>query len=549
MGQQGDIVAGIVSDKPFIKMDKPLVDFTKGRHVSFTLFPSVNVLEDDHFLVIDIYSASNHVHPEGHVGWWKRDLEEGVDISVKITRTNAGINVSFPRYKGSVEHWTNWDMFSGLDQPILAVHVVLRSKKSQAITFNEIMPVYVSSEALGHARRQQEALRSDFQSIHNAAMPWFHWPKEISAHVVTASFREHDAVGSFVLGLYRLLARSGVTANIYADHCRPELRGFIKPMPDLITGVGEEDLIFFNFSIFDHYVDTISLMPCRKILYYHSITPPRYSQVYDPELARFCHKGCEQLPRAGRFDKLMANSRASARELWSALASGLKNNGEHDSGLRHSVEAISICPPFVGPQPFAHVDPRPLDLPLKNTRLLYVGRVAQHKKIEDLVALFQEYHNLDQDSCLLIVGIHLMPGYSAYLRHVLDTRFQRVKDSIFFLGEVSLGQLESLYRACSAFVTMSEHEGFCLPVVEAMSFDLPVFAYAEPAVRETLGGSGVIYYSKDFSVIAEDIHRILHSTNELAHMLASQRRRVEEIEHEANGHALWMAFEEVLFTK
>jgi glycosyltransferase involved in cell wall biosynthesis len=175
--------------------------------------------------------------------------------------------------------------------------------------------------------------------------------------------------------------------------------------------------------------------------------------------------------------------------------------------------------------------------------------VAQHKKIEDLVALFQEYHNLDQDSCLLIVGTHLMPGYSAYLRHVLDTRFQRVKDSIFFLGEVSLGQLKSLYRACSAFVTMSEHEGFCLPVVEAMSFDLPVFAYAEPAVRETLGGSGVICYSKDFPVIAEDMHRILHSTNELAHMLASQRRRVGEIEHEANGYALWRAFEEVLFTK
>jgi len=537
-----------VSHIPFIRMDMPFVDFTEGRHASFMLSPSVDVLEDDHFLVIDIYSAAKHVHPAGHVGWWKRDLVDSADISVRITRADEGITVSFPGYAGPVEHWTNWEMFSGLGQPVLAVHVVLRSKRTQSITFNEIMPVYASAEALDQSRKQQEALRCDLQSIHDAAMPWFYWPKEINAHIVTASFQERDAIGAFVIGLYRLLTRAGVTAIVYAAHCHPELRGFIRPIPDLVAGAREHDLVFFNFSIFDQYMDTISRMPCRKILYYHGITPPRYFQVYDPELARFCRRGYEQLPLAERFNKLMANSRVEAHVLWSALASGLQNDGKNDSQLRPLVEDVSICPPCIGTQPFARVDPQPLHLPHQGTRLLYVGRIAPHKKIEDLLALFQEYHQLDPDSCMLIVGTHLIPGYSAYLRHLLDTRFIRVKDSVLFLGEVSQGQLKSLYRASSAFVTMSEHEGFCLPLVEAMSFDLPVFAYAEPAVRETLGGSGLVYYAKHFQVIAEDMRRILQSAPECAHILESQRRRFEEIAREANGRALWRAFEEVLFT-
>ncbi len=120
-------------------------------------------------------------------------------------------------------------------------------------------------------------------------------------------------------------------------------------------------------------------------------------------------------------------------------------------------------------------------------------------------------------------------------------------DRVVYFSEVSQGELKTLYEASDALVIMSEHEGFCMPVVEAMSFDLPVFAYAQTAVRETLRESGRVYYDKDFKTIAADIFRVLHDDSLRRRILDAQRQRLQEIAEEADGRAIWRSFEEVLF--
>jgi len=179
--------------------------------------------------------------------------------------------------------------------------------------------------------------------------------------------------------------------------------------------------------------------------------------------------------------------------------------------------------------------------------LLYVGRVAPHKRIEDLFALFDRYRVLNPDSALLVVGGARFDGYLGFLRYLLGNEFAHLQEHIHFYDGVSDGQLKTLFERASVFVTMSEHEGFCVPVVEAMAFDKPVFAYADEAVLETLGRSGRVFYSKDFAAIAAEIDAALSNPWIKQLLLAGQRWRMLEIHEQASGRAIWSVLEKVLY--
>jgi glycosyltransferase involved in cell wall biosynthesis len=209
---------------------------------------------------------------------------------------------------------------------------------------------------------------------------------------------------------------------------------------------------------------------------------------------------------------------------------------------------VSVCPPVVGMLRLRETAPEPLDLQLPSVRLLYVGRIAPHKKVEDLLALFHEYQRREPDSCLFLVGAPGEPAYVDQLAALLMGTYAHLGSRVYRLGRVSNGFLRSLYENASAFLTMSEHEGFCVPLVEAMIFEVPVFAFAEPAVTETLGNAGRLFEVKDFPTMAAEIHRVLHDDMEREAMLAAQQRRLAYLQREADGHHIWKALEEALYS-
>jgi glycosyltransferase involved in cell wall biosynthesis len=129
----------------------------------------------------------------------------------------------------------------------------------------------------------------------------------------------------------------------------------------------------------------------------------------------------------------------------------------------------------------------------------------------------------------------------------MNNEFKGLKDHVHFRDSVSDGHLKTLYPAASAFVTMSEHEGFCVPLVEAMVFDTPVFAYATDAVIETLGRAGRVFYDKHFAAIAADIHEMLHNDYKRAKIIDEQRRRLSQITSSVDGGTIWSTVEEVFF--
>jgi glycosyltransferase involved in cell wall biosynthesis len=150
-----------------------------------------------------------------------------------------------------------------------------------------------------------------------------------------------------------------------------------------------------------------------------------------------------------------------------------------------------------------------------------------NKRIEDLLKVFYFYRKrIDPDSRLFLVGIDTdMEIYSFALRQMIHDLALR---GVLFCGRVSQRELVTYYRLAHVYLCMSEHEGFCVPLLEAMHFGVPVIAYAAGAVPETLGEAGALASRKDFPELAE-LSALLCMDRELrGSMVAAGRERVRE---------------------
>jgi glycosyltransferase involved in cell wall biosynthesis len=164
------------------------------------------------------------------------------------------------------------------------------------------------------------------------------------------------------------------------------------------------------------------------------------------------------------------------------------------------------------------------------TNLLFVGRIIPNKRIEDLIAVFAGYRRLDPRSRLLLVGD--MRGHEAYyarLRERVRAVGLALGDDVVFTGHVDEDDLLACYQVSQVFVCLSEHEGYCVPLVEAMVFGLPVVAFAAGAVPETLRGGGVLLDDKAPETVAVLVHRLVRDAALRERVLAGQRRALEHI--------------------
>jgi glycosyltransferase involved in cell wall biosynthesis len=545
MGAPQSFVKTQQPDMPFIVTDDYLVDLTGGQ-ACLTLRSSPSAAHRGCFLEVEVHARQGPHAPKTLLASSQCDIQGHSPIALVLDIRDGRLSMALPQDIRSGQQWRHVDSLPDNEDGTLVMDLVLRYKADSSIAFSRAVGVYTSTEALAGCRKRQNALLHDAKSTRQLARPWFVWPKHTHVHVATVSFQEGDAVSSFVLGVAKLLANNGVPCTLYAAHCDLGLRGLIKPPEFLLATVQEQDVLFQNYSIYDPFMPALSALPCKKILYYHGITPPALIRSYRPQLALECEKGYEQMSLVPSFPKLMANSLVSSCVLAEALRDGTEEPTDSCGSERDPAESITVCPPLIGIDHIAGAGSKPVDVPLPPVRLLYVGRIVPHKKIEDLLALFHEYHRLEADSCLLLVGRPEFPEYADRLNRLVASEFPHLTSKVHWCGHVPQERLNGMYASASAFVTMTEHEGFCVPLVEAMAFDVPVFAFAEPAVTETLGGAGFLYASKDFPSIAAEMRRVLGDEAQRETMLAAQRRRVRQIAREADGHHVWQALEEVL---
>ncbi|MEO8502060.1 MAG: glycosyltransferase family 4 protein, partial [Vicinamibacteria bacterium] len=243
---------------------------------------------------------------------------------------------------------------------------------------------------------------------------------------------------------------------------------------------------------------------------YHNITPPHFFFPFHPHLARLCYHGKRELEAFAKRSALgLGVSEFNRKEL---EAAGFKPTG--------------VLPLVVDWSRYDE-SPSPVMLQrlagLEGPTILFVGRIVPNKKIEDLItsfAAFQRHHS--PKSRLLLVGDSV--GHERYLSRLLETVHDLRVQNVIFTGQVTQADLIAAYRSAQAFLCLSEHEGFCVPLLEAMHFGLPVLAYDAAAVSETMNGGGLLLDNKDPVLVAATLDRVLTDESFRAAVLTSQAR-------------------------
>lgn len=322
-----------------------------------------------------------------------------------------------------------------------------------------------------------------------------------------------DAIGNHAYELWRLLKSWGIQSTIYANYIDIRYAQAARPYAEL-KGNARNTLIY-HYSIGSKITDYVLGLPDRVIPYYHNITPAAFFEGVNGPLARELAEGCEQLKRLAHYPYALAASEYNRLEL---LQVGFRN-----------VDVVTYLVDFGRLDRGAKTDAATQlkkRFDSKGHKLLFVGRIAPNKCQHDLIHLIHYYRTfIDPEAELLLVGSNNHAGAYQLRLETLVNRYD-LRDAVHFVGPVGTDDgLGAFYQLADAFVCMSEHEGFCVPIIEAMHFGLPVFAYDATGVPYTMGNSGVRFAEKRLDVVAEMIQKVL-GDEQLRSDLVSQERKM-----------------------
>lgn len=332
-------------------------------------------------------------------------------------------------------------------------------------------------------------------------------------HQLLAALSYGDAIGNEALAIQAHLRRAGFESDIFAEHVHPRMAHLARPLWQYAQVSSPQTVCLFHFSIGSAAERLIFQAPDRLVVIYHNITPAEFFIGFHPHLAGLCHHGRrELLAFAARTELALGDSEHNRAELEAA-------------GFRRTAVLPIVLDFSVYAQPPSRVVRRMYDDGRVN--LLFVGRVIPNKKIDDLIRTFAVFQRaVEPRSRLLLVGD--TRGHERYQRRLGEQiEALRVND-VVFSGQVDHDDLMAYYSIADAFLCLSEHEGFCVPLVEAMCLGVPVVAYDAGAVRETLRGGGLLLREKPPEVVAEILGEVVKPGGLRAAVLLSQARALAE---------------------
>ncbi len=332
-------------------------------------------------------------------------------------------------------------------------------------------------------------------------------------HQLVAGYANGDAISNEARMLRTVFRSWGCNAEIFCDPAAttPALRRDALPPGILNDGLQPNDIVLLHLSMGCDANLLFKKLPCRKVIIYHNITPAHYFKAVNPATAHRLELGRSHLKAlAGCAEINLADSRFNAAEMSSA---GYSNVSVFP--LMLDMSAIRTAP-----------DRRMLGRLAGSRHILFVGRCAPNKRIEDLVSLTM-WLRTAVDPAIRLLHAGSWAGTESYYSLVRAKARETGVDTALFTGSVTQAQLSACFHSAELFVCMSEHEGFCIPVLESMMQDVPVMAYAAGAVPETMDGAGVLFHKKDFAAVAEMAAEIMTNNKLRDSLLAKQRARVE----------------------
>jgi glycosyltransferase involved in cell wall biosynthesis len=345
------------------------------------------------------------------------------------------------------------------------------------------------------------------------------------------AFHRGDAIGDTASHMRDFFRSRGLASGIYCLDCDKGLEAEAGPFAEF-PAPGPGDVTILHFALPSPLTQGFARLKSRKVLVYHNITPEGFFAPFNSEMARICRLGREELAILSAIvDLALADSEYNRREL-------------ADLGYRKT----GVLPLFIdfgryaGPiGSFVHGLYRD-----DRTNILFVGRVAPNKRIEDLIRTTFYYKKYISPLVrLIVVGkTSALPKYYGSLVRMADEFYLRPEE-IVFTGHIPDEEMFALYRASDVFLSMSEHEGFCLPLIESMVFDLPIIAYNSTAVPFTLEGAGVLINSKGPDMVGELVDRVAHDIELRRRVLEGQKARLERFRKMDLGRCLLEKIREI----
>jgi glycosyltransferase involved in cell wall biosynthesis len=338
-------------------------------------------------------------------------------------------------------------------------------------------------------------------------------------HQFLPTFADRDAIGGHVREIQQLLRSRGIASEIFSEDIHAEMRSAARPFEALpATAKDGSTALLYHASTGCRNFDALLGWEGPLFVDYHNITEPVFFERWSPGASDNMRLARRQLAELAPFcDLAMAHSRFSAQEL----------------------AALGFPEPVIVPiiVDFSHYDAAPdrrTAARLAKTKAvggaqwLYVGRVTPNKCHHDLIGAFALYRAVfDPLARLCLVGGATSESYWAALESLC--RELELRGSVEFTDTVSGEALIAHYRAADVFVSMSEHEGFGVPLLEAMHFHIPVVAYAAAAVPETVGDAAVLLGTKDPVAVAVAAHRAIADRDLRSALVKAGQARLQEL--------------------
>ena len=337
----------------------------------------------------------------------------------------------------------------------------------------------------------------------------------IAIHQVLATLGYGDAIGNEVLGIQKVLRGAGYDSEIFVQTADPRLEDLTLDYRDLADASHPDNILIHHFSIGSRASRVAYALPDRMALVYHNITPPEYFVDIHKELVQLCFRGRRELALyRDRCDLAVGDSEYNRQEL---QAIGFPVTG-----------VLPVVPDFshLG-GPANYMQAAQYDDGWVN--VLFVGRVIPNKRIEDVIRSFHAYKQwFNPRSRLLLVGSY--GGFEKYLSMVQQFIADIGAEDVHFLGHVANEELTAYYEIADVFLCASEHEGFCVPLVESFHMGVPVLAYAATAVPATMDGAGVLYTDKDPMAVAALINAVVDDRALCQRIVAGQDAALDRLE-------------------
>tara|TARA_B100000315_G_scaffold212472_1_gene209862 strand:- start:5570 stop:6634 length:1065 start_codon:yes stop_codon:yes gene_type:complete len=334
-------------------------------------------------------------------------------------------------------------------------------------------------------------------------------------HQFLPNFHFGDAIGNHTLEIQRILKKSGYKSNIYVEACDSRMSKLCNNYRKHKKVSSSKNVIIFHYSIHSDIFDYVRNASDKKIMIYHNITPHRFFKHFDNHLYFLTKRGREVLESYRNVPEVtFAVSEYNAEEL-----------------RRLGFRKVRVLPIIVDFNQFKSSPNQfvlsKYDNGFKN--IIFVGRITPSKKHEDIIKSFFFYKRYINDkSRLFLVGSYSgMEEYYESLKRLIDDL--NICD-VIFTGKVKCDELITYYKLSDIFLCMSEHEGFCVPLLEAMYFDIPIIAYSSTGIPYTLGESGILLKEKNYLEIAELIDLVISDKVIRDKIISNQKNKLSQFE-------------------